>query len=48
MTITPFAPVEHAMDLVGFARDRGFPLVLKPRRSAGSMGVHVLHAERCT
>ena len=43
--ITPFAPVEHATDLVGFAREHGFPLVLKPRRGAGSMGVHVLGDE---
>jgi hypothetical protein len=34
--------VECAADVLDFARDHGFPVVVKPRDGAGSMGVRVL------
>lgn len=36
-------PVECATDLVAFADAHGFPVVVKPRDGAGSLGVRVLH-----
>ena len=39
------APVDCATDLVAFAAEHGFPVVVKPRDGAGSLGVRVLHDE---
>jgi biotin carboxylase len=39
------APVECATDLVAFAAAHGFPVVVKPRDGAGSLGVRVLRDE---
>jgi hypothetical protein len=35
--------IETATDIVAFAAEHGFPVVLKPRDSAGSVGLHILH-----
>ena len=40
--VAPFAAVPHASDLHTFAATHGYPIVVKPRRGAGSMGVEVL------
>ncbi|MFI9154161.1 hypothetical protein [Streptomyces sp. NPDC053367] len=40
--VAPYAPVGHLDDLLGFLDEHGFPVVVKPRRGGGSMGVHVL------
>ncbi|MZD06698.1 hypothetical protein GTW43_16570 [Streptomyces sp. SID5785] len=34
--------IETATDILGFAEEHGFPVVLKPRDSAGSVGLHIL------
>jgi biotin carboxylase len=39
------APVECATDLFAFAAEHGFPVVVKPRDGAGSLGVRVLRDE---
>ncbi|MBW5484681.1 ATP-grasp domain-containing protein [Streptomyces bambusae] len=39
----PHREIHTATDLLGFAEDHGFPVVLKPRDSAGSMGLRILH-----
>src|SRR4051794_23609901 len=36
------APVETATDLLAFAREHGYPVVVKPRSGTGSRGVSVL------
>ncbi|MGW5096237.1 ATP-grasp domain-containing protein [Streptomyces nodosus] len=40
--VAPYAPVSHLDDLLGFVEEHGYPIVVKPRRGGGSMGVHVL------
>lgn len=40
--ITGYAPVETATDLLAFVRDRGLPVVVKPRTGTGSRAVSVL------
>ncbi|MFF7338195.1 ATP-grasp domain-containing protein [Streptomyces sp. NPDC008163] len=40
--VAPYAPVSHLDDLLGFVEQHGYPVVVKPRRGGGSMGVHVL------
>jgi biotin carboxylase len=40
--VAAHAPVECATDLVAFAAEHGFPVVVKPRDGAGSLGVRVL------
>ncbi|MEV8099466.1 ATP-grasp domain-containing protein [Kitasatospora sp. NPDC085879] len=40
--VAPYAAVPHATALHAFAADHGYPVVVKPRRGAGSMGVEVL------
>ncbi|UJW33019.1 ATP-grasp domain-containing protein [Saccharothrix sp. AJ9571] len=41
--VAPHAPVECAADLLVFAERHGFPVVVKPRDGAGSIGVKVLN-----
>ncbi|BFU47371.1 hypothetical protein [Krasilnikovia sp. MM14-A1004] len=43
--LTPYAAVPAVTSLVRFTRQHGFPVVVKPRRGGGSMGVEVLHDE---
>ncbi|MCX4723186.1 ATP-grasp domain-containing protein [Streptomyces sp. NPDC090052] len=40
--VAPYAPVCHLDDLLGFVAEHGFPVVVKPRRGGGSMGVRVI------
>ncbi|MDH6111840.1 biotin carboxylase [Kitasatospora sp. MAP12-15] len=40
--VAPFAPIAHATALHTFVAEHGYPVVVKPRRGAGSMGVEVL------
>lgn len=42
LPITPYTAVDTATDLLEFAARHGFPVVVKPRRAAGSRGVSVL------
>ncbi|MGV9242159.1 ATP-grasp domain-containing protein [Streptomyces sp. NPDC003710] len=35
--------IETATDIVSFAAEHGYPVVLKPRDSAGSVGLRILH-----
>jgi hypothetical protein len=42
LPVTPYAVVDTATDLIEFAALHGFPLVMKPRRAAGSRGVSVI------
>jgi hypothetical protein len=41
--VTPYAALETATDLLEFSGEHGFPVVVKPRRGAGSRSVSVLH-----
>lgn len=41
--VTDFGPVDNATDLVAFSERVGWPVVVKPRRGAASVGVEVLH-----
>ncbi|MFD0885259.1 hypothetical protein ACFQ08_11955 [Streptosporangium algeriense] len=43
--VADFAPVAHLTDLLAFIRQHDFPIVVKPRRAGGSMGVQVLRDE---
>ncbi|MFL9680160.1 acetyl-CoA carboxylase biotin carboxylase subunit family protein [Streptomyces sp. KL110A] len=45
LPLAPFAPVPDATSLVDFVRRHGYPVVMKPRRGGGSMGVTVLRDE---
>ncbi|MFJ3909766.1 ATP-grasp domain-containing protein [Streptomyces sp. 2132.2] len=40
--VAPFAAVPDATALHSFAAEQGYPIVVKPRRGGGSMGVEVL------
>ncbi len=40
--VPPFAPAPTALDVLGFARDHGYPVVLKPAFGSGSAGTQVL------
>jgi hypothetical protein len=40
--VTAYAPVEYATDLHAFAERHGYPIVVKPRHGAGSVGVSVV------
>jgi biotin carboxylase len=40
--VAPYADVECAADILAFADRHGFPIVLKPRDGAGSIGVSIL------
>ncbi|MFJ8138955.1 hypothetical protein [Streptomyces sp. NPDC096013] len=40
--VAAYREMETATDIVAFADAHGFPLVLKPRDSAGSVGLHIL------
>lgn len=40
--VAPYAAIPHVTALHTFAEEHGFPVVVKPRRGAGSMGVEVL------
>jgi ATP-grasp domain len=42
LPVTPYASVDTGTDLLEFAARHGFPVVVKPRRAAGSRGVSVL------
>lgn len=42
--ITPHAAVDTATDLLEFVARHGFPVVVKPRRAAGSRGVSVIQS----
>ncbi|MER7518607.1 ATP-grasp domain-containing protein [Streptomyces sp. NPDC126499] len=43
--VAPFAAVDDPSDLLAFAARQGFPLVLKPRRGASSLGIEILTDE---
>ncbi|MDE1675332.1 ATP-grasp domain-containing protein [Nocardia gipuzkoensis] len=43
--VATYVQVRYATDLIGFARHNGYPIVVKPRYGAGSVGVEVLHTE---
>jgi biotin carboxylase len=40
-----FAEIRVALDLLGFVRDHGYPVVVKPALGSGSMGTRVLRDE---
>ncbi|WP_149183702.1 ATP-dependent carboxylate-amine ligase [Streptomyces sp. TRM49041] len=40
--VPEFAPVRIPMDLFGFVREHGYPVVVKPAFGSGSTGTHVL------
>ncbi|WP_441246984.1 ATP-grasp domain-containing protein [Kitasatospora sp. McL0602] len=42
LAVAPYRDVECATELIGFAEQHGFPVVLKPRDSAGSVGLRIL------
>lgn len=44
--VARFRPVDSATDLIGFATEVGWPVVVKPRRGASSVGVEVLRGEK--
>jgi hypothetical protein len=46
LPITSYAAVDTATDLLEFAARHGFPVVVKPRRAAGSRGVSVIHSQQ--
>lgn len=41
--MAPYAPIPDATTLHTFIAEHGYPVVVKPRTGAGSMGVEVLH-----
>ncbi|MFB7544265.1 hypothetical protein ACFC0N_30740 [Streptomyces zaomyceticus] len=43
--LAPYAPAPDVTSLIRFTQQHGFPIVVKPRRGGGSMGVEVLHDE---
>ncbi|WP_457062241.1 ATP-grasp domain-containing protein [Mycobacteroides abscessus] len=43
LPIAEYAPVNSMADILGFVRHHGYPIVVKPRRGAGSNGVFVIH-----
>ncbi|KDN83876.1 ATP-grasp domain-containing protein [Kitasatospora cheerisanensis] len=42
LAVAPYTEARCATDLLAFAERHGFPLVLKPKDSAGSVGLHIL------
>jgi hypothetical protein len=40
-----FAAVSNALDLLQFARRAGYPLLIKPRLLAASVGIEILHSD---
>ncbi|MEV6209050.1 NikS protein [Kitasatospora sp. NPDC051914] len=42
LPVAPYLELECATELIAFAEQYGFPLVLKPRDSAGSVGLRIL------
>jgi Carbamoyl-phosphate synthase L chain, ATP binding domain len=42
LDVPEFTPVRVAFDLFGFARDHGYPIVVKPAYGSGSLGTRVL------
>jgi carbamoyl-phosphate synthase L subunit-like protein len=42
--VATYRDVETAVDLVAFAEEHGFPIVVKPRDGAGSFGVRILRS----
>ncbi len=45
MPLAPYAAAPDVTSLLRFAGEHGFPIVVKPRRGGGSMGVEVLRDE---
>jgi hypothetical protein len=45
VAVAEYAPVECAVDIVAFAERVGFPIVVKPRDAAGSVGVRILREQ---
>lgn len=43
INVPKFAPVDSLADLLSFVEKQRFPVVVKPRLSAGSVGVHILN-----
>ncbi|MFH8579808.1 ATP-grasp domain-containing protein [Streptomyces zaomyceticus] len=43
--LAPYAPAADATSLIRFTQEHGFPIVVKPRRGGGSMGIEILHDE---
>lgn len=44
LPVAPFADVECAVDVVAFAEQHGFPMVLKPRNGGGSIGLRIVES----
>ncbi|MER5641339.1 NikS protein [Kitasatospora sp. NPDC002227] len=44
--VAPYRTLESATELLGFVAEHGYPVVVKPRDSAGSVGLHILHSEQ--
>ncbi|RBQ14584.1 hypothetical protein DP939_39805 [Spongiactinospora rosea] len=44
LPVAPYREIECAADLLAFAGEHGFPLVVKPRDSAGSVGLRILRS----
>ncbi|MDF5753553.1 hypothetical protein [Spongiactinospora sp. TRM90649] len=44
LRVAPYRVVECAADLLAFAGEHGFPVVVKPRDSAGSVGLRILRS----
>jgi hypothetical protein len=44
LRVAPYRVVECAADLLAFAGEHGFPVVVKPRDSAGSAGLRILRS----
>ncbi len=42
--VAPYREIECATELIGFVEQHGFPVVLKPRDSAGSVGLRILES----
>lgn len=43
--IPAYVEIDTAIDLILFAEEHGYPLVVKPRRSSGSVGTSIVHTE---
>lgn len=44
--VPPFKSVKSASDLIEFTKIHGFPIVLKPRKEAGSEGIEVIKNQK--
>ncbi len=45
IAVAPWVEIECAVDVIAFARDHGYPIVVKPRDGGGSVGLHIIRTE---